>query len=105
MVSLNEEETRALLQQVPASYHTQINDVLLTALGETLREWSGRERVRVDLEGHGREEELVEGVDLSRTVGWFTTVYPVVIELGERGRWGEELKGVKEQLRRVPGKG
>src|SRR5207253_4126027 len=75
-VELSEQETRQLLQQVPAAYRTQINDVLLTALGRTLREWTGRRQVLVELEGHGREE-IFEDVDLSRTVGWFTTTAPL----------------------------
>jgi NRPS condensation-like uncharacterized protein len=78
-VVLEEEETRKLLQEVPGAYQTQINDVLLTVLGRVCGEWSGSERVLVDVEGHGREE-VIEGVDLSRTVGWFTAVYPVVLE-------------------------
>jgi non-ribosomal peptide synthase protein (TIGR01720 family) len=105
VVWLEEEETRELLQQVPEVYHTQVNDVLLTALWRVMAEWSGGERVLVDVEGHGREE-VMEGVDVSRTVGWFTTIYPVVLG-GSRG-WGEgwdiggELKRIKEQLRGVP---
>ena len=67
-------ETRDLLQQVPAAYGTQINDVLLAALARALAAWTGR-GPRVELEGHGRED-LFEAVDLSRTVGWFTTLYP-----------------------------
>ncbi|MCA1682247.1 MAG: condensation domain-containing protein, partial [Actinobacteria bacterium] len=69
-VRLDPEETRALLQDVPGVYRTQVNDVLLSALG----------RVLVDLEGHGRED-LFDGVDLSRTVGWFTTMFPVALDI------------------------
>jgi non-ribosomal peptide synthase protein (TIGR01720 family) len=107
MVWLEEEETRQLLQEVPQAYQTQINDVLLAALGRVCGEWSGKAAVLVDVEGHGREEEVVEGVDLSRTVGWFTTMYPVVLEVGEAGEWeaGRALSGTKEQLRSVPGRG
>ncbi len=101
-VELSESETRSLLKEVPGAYRTQINDVLLAALGRTLCGWSGRESVVVDLEGHGREE-LFEDVDLSRTVGWFTTLYPV--ELSTGGDWGSTLKTVKERLRGVPGRG
>ena len=97
---LSEEETRALLQEVPEKYHTQINDVLLTALARALGRWSQSESVRVDLEGHGREE-LDEQIDLTRTVGWFTSIYPVVLR-GFGGELGQALKSVKEQLRRVP---
>ncbi|MCA1681998.1 MAG: amino acid adenylation domain-containing protein, partial [Actinobacteria bacterium] len=72
-VALDRQQTRALLQDVPGVYRTQINDVLLAGLGRVLGRWTGRERVLVDLEGHGRED-LFDGVDLSRTVGWFTTL-------------------------------
>jgi non-ribosomal peptide synthase protein (TIGR01720 family) len=107
-VALASEQTRALLHEVPGVYRTQINDVLLAALGRVLSGWTGRERVLVDLEGHGRED-LLDGVDLSRTVGWFTTMFPVAVEFptpaGEDLDWGVALKSVKEQLRAVPGRG
>ncbi|CCH30562.1 non-ribosomal peptide synthetase [Actinosynnema sp. NPDC047251] len=101
-VRLTEAETSALLRDVPEVYHTQVNDVLLTALGRVLADWTGRDRVLVDLEGHGREE-LFDDVDLSRTVGWFTTVFPVALEVPRD--WGSALKSIKEQLRAVPGRG
>jgi non-ribosomal peptide synthase protein (TIGR01720 family) len=104
IVELSTERTRALLQEVPAAYGTEINDVLLAALAQALGTWTGRRAVRVDLEGHGRED-LFEDVDLSRTVGWFTTLFPVRLELTGRGGVGEDLKAVKEQLRRVPRRG
>ncbi|MGH2621926.1 MAG: condensation domain-containing protein, partial [Anaerolineales bacterium] len=71
-VSLSPEQTQALLHQVPASYHTQINDVLLAALVQALARWTGARSQLIDLEGHGREE-IIEGAALWRTVGWFTT--------------------------------
>jgi len=71
--SLSVEETQALLQEVPKAYNTQINDVLLTALVQALL--NGRAiALPVDLEGHGREE-IFDDVDVSRTVGWFTTCF------------------------------
>ncbi|MEU4746354.1 condensation domain-containing protein, partial [Actinosynnema sp. NPDC023658] len=96
-VRLSAEETGALLRDVPGVYRTQVNDVLLTALGRVLADWTGRPRVLVDLEGHGREE-LFPDVDLSRTVGWFTTMFPVALDLPGDGDWGAALKAVKEQL-------
>src|ERR1051325_4786406 len=104
LVSLTAEETRLLLQEGPRAYQTQINDVLLTALAQALSEWTGETRVLVDLEGHGREE-IVDGCDLSRTVGWFTTIFPVLLEVSNSSAPGETLKSVKEQLRRVPNRG
>ncbi|MFG2602568.1 non-ribosomal peptide synthase/polyketide synthase [Streptomyces sp. NPDC048514] len=100
--------TEALLRRVPAVYRTQVNDVLLSALGRVLADWAGAERITVALEGHGREEDLAEGVDLSRTVGWFTSQYPVTLTpAGPAGApdWGATLKSVKERLRAVPRRG
>ena len=77
-VSLNADDTRAVLQEVPVAYSTHINEVLLTALVRAFAPWTGSSSLLIDLEGHGREE-IFEGVDLSRTVGWFTTIFPVVL--------------------------
>jgi len=103
-VRLDTGTTDALLHQVPEVYRTQINDVLLSALGRVLARWTGRDRVLISLEGHGREE-LFDDLDLSRTVGWFTAEYPVALALPATDDWGSTLKAVKEQLRAVPGKG
>jgi amino acid adenylation domain-containing protein/non-ribosomal peptide synthase protein (TIGR01720 family) len=103
-VSLNEAETLSLLQDVPKAYKTQINDILLTALALVLSGWTNSESVLFNLEGHGREE-IIDGVELSRTVGWFTTIFPVVVELGIIDDLGTALKSVKEQLRVIPNKG
>jgi amino acid adenylation domain-containing protein/non-ribosomal peptide synthase protein (TIGR01720 family) len=101
-VALDADRTRALLADVPPVYRTQVNDVLLTALGRVLHDWTGSDRTLVDLEGHGREE-IFAGVDLSRTVGWFTAMYPVA--LGTAPEWGAALKATKEQLRAIPDRG
>ena len=103
-VSLNFEETRALLQEVPKAYHTQINDVLLTALVQVLAAWSGSNSVLVELEGHGREE-ILSNVDLSRTVGWFTTRFPVLLQHKATDNLGDSIKSIKEQLGVVPNRG
>ncbi|HVR95614.1 MAG TPA: amino acid adenylation domain-containing protein, partial [Thermoanaerobaculia bacterium] len=104
MVSLDAEETRALLQEVPRAYRTQINDVLLAALAEAFAGWTGSRRLLFDLEGHGRED-LFDDVDLSRTVGWFTALYPVILDLEGVTAPSDVLKAAKEQLRAVPGRG
>ena len=103
-VALSAEETKALLQEVPAAYRTQINDVLLTALTQTFGRWTGSNSLLVDLEGHGRED-MFEGINLSRTIGWFTSVFPVFIDVGKTADLGIALKSVKEQLRSVPNRG
>jgi len=77
---------------------------LLTALVQAVARWTGSRSVLVDLEGHGRED-LFDDVDVSRTVGWFTTAFPVSLDLGDADGPGEALKMVKEQLRRVPQRG
>ena len=100
-VSLSETETQALLQQVQTAYNTQINDVLLTALVQSMAAWQGTSTVLVDLEGHGRED-LFAGIDLSRTVGWFTSIFPVMLSLEGTFGSGEALKAIKEQLRAIP---
>src|ERR1041384_2535322 len=86
---LSQEQTRAMLEELPKVYRTQIQEVLLTALGEALEEWSGRTGVLVDVEGHGRED-LGGKVDVSRTVGWFTAIYPMPL--------GREGKTLTEQI-------
>lgn len=104
IMTLNPEETRALLQDIPKVYHTQINDILLSALVQTIASWTGENSLLIDLEGHGREA-VIEDVDLSRTIGWFTTITPVRLELGAASTPGETLRSVKEQLRGVPNRG
>jgi len=99
-VTLGEAETQALLQEAPRTYNTQINDILLTALALTLREWTGQDGLLVDLEAHGREDLFPE-INLSRTVGWLTAVYPALLRL-EVNNLGESLVSIKEQLRRIP---
>ncbi|HYC30038.1 MAG TPA: amino acid adenylation domain-containing protein, partial [Chitinophagaceae bacterium] len=96
--------TRSLLQEVPKAYRTEINDVLLTALARTLGEWSGNQEVLVGLEGHGREQ-VSSDTDTSRTVGWFTSLYPVRLQSGSNQEYGGQLREVKESLRRITDKG
>ncbi|HEX7335225.1 MAG TPA: condensation domain-containing protein, partial [Pyrinomonadaceae bacterium] len=67
--------------------------------------WSGGRQLLVDLEGHGRHDELFAELDLTRTVGWFTNVYPVWLDLAGKADPGAALKHVKEELRRVPNRG
>ncbi|WP_432139871.1 condensation domain-containing protein, partial [Streptomyces sp. bgisy154] len=107
-LTLPAEDTEPLLTSVPAAVHGGVNDVLLTALALAVRAHRrGRGQdtpaLLVDLEGHGREE-ITEGIDLSRTVGWFTVLHPVRIEPGD-GPGPDALKRVKEQLRALPDHG
>jgi amino acid adenylation domain-containing protein/non-ribosomal peptide synthase protein (TIGR01720 family) len=112
-VSLDTETTRMLLGEVPAAFHAGIHEVLLIAFGLAWAEFLGNSAlpIGIDVEGHGRHEELAPDVDLSRTVGWFTTKYPVSLTVGGLG-WaqviageaalGAVIKDAKEQLRALP---
>ncbi|MEC0952365.1 amino acid adenylation domain-containing protein, partial [Bacillus velezensis] len=103
--TLSEEETSVLLQQVNRAYHTDTQDILLTAAALALRDWTGGGRLRIAMEGHGREPIMPE-LDISRTVGWFTSMYPVLIDLNTAGsELGTAVKTVKDTLGRIPEKG
>ncbi|MEU2235263.1 amino acid adenylation domain-containing protein [Streptomyces vietnamensis] len=115
-VTLPEEVTEQLLTRVPAAFKAEVNDVLLAAFALAWARWRGTSAgtALIDLEGHGREEDLVGGADLSRTVGWFTSLYPVrldpaIADLADAFAGGPAagaaLKQIKEQLRAVPDKG
>jgi amino acid adenylation domain-containing protein/non-ribosomal peptide synthase protein (TIGR01720 family) len=113
---LDSETTRMLLGEVPAAFRAGVHDILLIAFGLAVAEFlgNGGAPIGIDVEGHGRAEELCgtdREIDLSRTVGWFTAKYPVALDL-EGLRWtqvvagdaalGAAVKGAKEQLRALP---
>ncbi|MEL5955437.1 amino acid adenylation domain-containing protein [Streptomyces sp. CLV115] len=120
-VGIGPEDTAALLGAVPARFHAGVNDVLLTALAVTLARWRrdrGQDQTfaHIELEGHGREGGVVAEAagfepELSRTVGWFTTLFPVTVDPGAAADLtapaylAAALKAVKEDLARVPGNG
>ncbi|MGQ3480236.1 amino acid adenylation domain-containing protein [Paenibacillus sp. TY11] len=97
-------ETEQLLKQANRAYRTEINDLLLTAVGMALQAWSGNDRFLINLEGHGRETILPE-VDIIRTIGWFTSQYPVLLDMPEETALSQRIKHVKEGLRGIPQKG
>ncbi|NGX09911.1 gramicidin synthetase [Mycobacteroides franklinii] len=116
-VSLDSETTRQLLGEVPAAFHAGVQDILLIAFGLAWNEFLGTRGASIafDIEGHGRQEEVGDAVhrriDLSRTIGWFTTKYPASIAVGElswaqvaagEASLGDVIKSVKEQLRALP---
>ncbi|MCV7171509.1 amino acid adenylation domain-containing protein, partial [Mycobacterium manitobense] len=113
VMSLDSDTTRMLLGEVPAAFHAGVQDILLVAFVMALSEYLGGRgtAVGVDVEGHGRDDDLASDVDLSRTVGWFTTKYPVALTVGEL-QWSEVtsggaalgsiIKDAKEELRRMP---
>jgi len=101
---LTKEETEKLLKQVNSAYNTEVNDILLTALALTITEWAGEDSVLVNLEGHGREE-IIKEFDISRTVGWFTSLYPIVLNMSGEQDLAYKIKTVKESMRQIPNKG
>ncbi len=111
VIGLSGEHTSALLQEVPAAYRTRIDDVLLTALVLACRDWMNGEHAAqstvnllIDREAHGREH-LAADLDVSRTVGWFTSVYPLLLTIDVEDGLDKALKTVKEQVRAVPENG
>lgn len=100
--SLSATETALLLTDVHAAYHTRIDDLLLTALALALRQWHSGDKTLILLEKYGRE---VLDLNLSRTVGWFTSIYPFVLELPKTADLGYQIKFIKESLRKVPNLG
>ncbi|HEV2799101.1 MAG TPA: condensation domain-containing protein, partial [Pyrinomonadaceae bacterium] len=104
-VEFDAEQTEVLLREVPRRLRAQVEEVLMLGVVEALREWSGSREAVVECEGHGREP--LAGVDVSQTVGWFTTLYPVrfVRESEGEATIAERLREVRDQLRAVPRKG
>ncbi|MBF0103066.1 MAG: amino acid adenylation domain-containing protein, partial [Desulfobacterales bacterium] len=102
--ALTKNDTDVLMTRVNQAYHTEINDILLTALARALNQWHGQRSHSIMLEGHGREP-LFEDSDMSRTIGWFTALYPIVLELPQSEEVGDQVKWIKESLRSVPNKG
>jgi len=101
---LNALDTRCLLEGAPRHYGSQANEVLVASLVMALNAWTRADALLIDLEGHGREE-LFETVDLSRTVGWFTTLFPVIFDTFSEAAPAGILSQVKERLRAIPHRG
>jgi non-ribosomal peptide synthase protein (TIGR01720 family) len=101
---LTGDETIGMLHDIPAVQHTEVNDVLLAALVQAFAGWTGVPSILLELEGHGRES-ILEDADLSRTVGWFTTAFPVRLDLHDGATPQAALMSVKEQLRSIPKRG
>ncbi|MFW0740046.1 condensation domain-containing protein, partial [Flavobacterium sp. T12S277] len=101
-LELDKSLTECLLHTAPKAYHTEINDLLLTALGYALRDINQSDIQGITLEGHGREN-IDPSIDHSHTVGWFTSMFPVRLEL--KGGLKESIQFIKESLRSIPNKG
>ncbi|MCO7190826.1 non-ribosomal peptide synthetase [Pseudoalteromonas sp. XMcav2-N-2] len=105
-VALDETRTDTLLRTIPQAFSTQINALLLTALHRVMAQWHGADHLAVSLEGHGRDElPGVDSVDISRTLGWFTKIYPVVLQLDQHADLVSSLQSIQSQLDAVPNKG
>ena len=102
--SLDIEDTRNLLERLAQDFRAQPAEALLAALGCVLAEWSGLQQLVIAVEGHGREA-LFEGVNTARTVGWFTTVFPVLLAVPDASNIGGALDGVKQRFRSIPNNG
>ncbi|NPC79102.1 amino acid adenylation domain-containing protein, partial [Pyxidicoccus fallax] len=103
-VTLGEAETRTLLGEVPTAYRARVDEVLLAAVARAIAHWTGGNKVRLELEGHGREA-LFADVDLSRTVGWFTSTFPLEVELPAGGSSGDGLRALRDARRKLPANG
>jgi len=100
---LTTEATEALLKECHQTYNTEINDLLLSSLAMTLGPWLNASEFAIGLEGHGRED-LFDDTDINRTVGWFTSLFPMALEYAKNDI-GETIIETKERLRRTPNKG
>ena len=103
-ISLDEKITNSLLLEIPKIYNTEINEILLTALVMANSRWNGNRKMSIALEGHGREP-IFDNVDVSRTIGWFTSLYPIVLDLGNSINAVDSIKTIKESLRKIPNNG
>ena len=99
-LNFSEEDTQRLLKEIPSRHQIQINEVLIAALVQTFETLIGQKKLLIELEGHGREN-LFEDVDLSRTIGWFTTLFPVVFDLSKAENNLEAINRIKEQLNNI----
>lgn len=102
--SLNKMETEKIVKEIPRRHSFCDHEIILTCFVEALQHWTGRKSVMIDFESHGRQE-IDAGIDLSRTVGWFTSSYPVVFDLNDNHSPIEKITDIKKQLAKVPNSG
>jgi non-ribosomal peptide synthase protein (TIGR01720 family) len=103
-LDLSESDTTKLLNSIASQYKRPLFEILLASFGRALAEWTGNRNIRLDIEGHGRED-ILSGVNLTRTVGWFTTIYPLHIELPFSLSAQEALTHLSAQLEKTPSRG
>lgn len=102
--SLSQEHTAILVGEIPSKLKVSVKDALITALVTVVQHWHNEEEVLIDIEGHGRED-LFENVDISRTVGWFTTVFPVLFTIPPNETLQDNLSKVSRTLSAIPKNG
>ncbi|HEX6291087.1 MAG TPA: condensation domain-containing protein, partial [Herpetosiphonaceae bacterium] len=103
-IMFSPEETRALLQEVPKRYNARMHETILAAIGYAVARWTGDSTVRIDVEGHGREE-LFSDVDMTRTVGWCPSISPVQLDLDGADTPAAALIRTRDQNRQIPQRG
>jgi non-ribosomal peptide synthase protein (TIGR01720 family) len=106
--TLDPETTSHLLLRLPSNFNAGVNDALLTALARTMYRWTGSRQLFIELEGHGREsigDTVLADMDLSRTIGWFTSIFPVVLDLGDSDDIRSQLAQIVDQLELIPNHG
>lgn len=103
-VKLDEETTKALISAAHTAYNTNVNDLLLAALVSAFSNYTSQRSLLIAMEGHGRED-VFENIDVSRTVGWFTSIYPILLELDDTNGPSSVITSLKEQLRQIPDNG
>ncbi len=104
IMHLSKKETSNLLQNAPAAHHATANDLLITALAQCLNKLPGEHPFCIDLEGHGREN-LSGDIDVTRTIGWFTAIFPFSLALAAPSNFTESIVEIKDRLRQIPGRG
>lgn len=102
-VQISKDDTECLMSKANFPYGTETKDLLITALLRTIKQFTGNEDIIIELEGHGRED-MFEDLDISRTVGWFTNLYPFYIGF-KSNDYSFQIKEVKEEIRKIPNKG
>ena len=102
--TLTKDETTNLLRHAVNHYKCSINDILFTALSHSIKEWTGEYSLLIETGGHGREI-FSDEIDLSRTVGWFTTTYPVSLQLSKSNNVNLQIDSIKQILDNIPNNG
>ncbi|MDQ0273892.1 amino acid adenylation domain-containing protein/non-ribosomal peptide synthase protein (TIGR01720 family) [Cytobacillus purgationiresistens] len=103
-IEIDEQVTNQLMNEVNQAFNTEINDILLSALTLSLKDWTGNEMFLINMEGHGRES-MKNDINISRTIGWFTSIYPIKLDAQYSDDKALLIKKIKEMIRGIPNKG